>query len=681
MPQPFYTIRARGANAAGEKSADVLIFGDIGESWWGESVTAKDFVREIAALDVETLNVRINSYGGSVSDGIAIYNALKRHPAKVITSNESIAASIASLIMMAGDEVQMAENSLLMVHAPWGFASGNAAELRDFADMLDTWSQAMATSYASKTGKPFEEMLALLSDGTDHWYTAAEALAMGFIDSTTAPLAIAASVDRAAVAAKFRTLPGATTAAAAVQPSKETIMSEQTQAAAQPTPAVDENAIKAAALAADTNRRKAIKALAVGAIAATEGIQQVLDAAADDVNCSVDVARERILAHMGSQSTPLAGQHVVTLEDETDKRRGAISQALMARAAVYGADGKPVRMDTANPFRGMSLLELAQDSLARAGIKTKGMNKMQVVAAAFTQSTSDFPILLENAMHKTLQAAYAGAADTWSRFCAIGSVSDFRAHNRYRVGSLANLDTVAENGEYQNVSIPDGEKSSVTALTKGNIINVSRQMIINDDLGAFIGLAAMQGRAAKRTIEAMVYALLAENGGLGPTMSDSLTLFHDTHGNIGTGAALTMASVDADRSLMAKQMDVSDNDYLDLRPSVLLVPTSLGGTARTINDAQYDPDTANKLQKPNTVRGLFRDVVDTPRITGTRQYMFADANEAPVIEVAFLDGVQEPFLESQDGFDVDGTQMKVRLDVGVAAIDYRGAVTNAGTAG
>jgi hypothetical protein len=78
------------------------------------------------------------------------------------------------------------------------------------------------------------------------------------------------------------------------------------------------------------------------------------------------------------------------------------------------------------------------------------------------------------------------------------------------------------------------------------------------------------------------------------------------------------------------------------------------------------------------VRGLYRDIVDTPRLSGTRVYSFADPNEAPVIEVAFLDGVQEPFLESQDGFTVDGTQYKVRLDVGVGAIDYRGAVTNAG---
>jgi ATP-dependent Clp endopeptidase proteolytic subunit ClpP len=679
----FYSIRNRASNAA-EKSAEVLIFGDIGESWWGESVSAKDFIKEIAALDVETLYVRINTYGGSVSDGIAIYNALKRHPAKVITSNEGIAASIGSLILMAGDEVHMAENSLLMVHAPWGYAAGNAADMREFAAMLDTWSQAMASSYVAKTGKTLEEMLALLTDGVDHWYTADEALEMGFVDSITDQIPMAASIDRQAVANKFRAQRPAASAApvaAATQPQKETQMSATQTPAATTTPAVDDNAIKAAtsaALAADQTRRAGIKALAVGSIAKTEGIDDLLVAAADDVTCSIDQAREKVLAFIGSKSEPLAGNYVLTVEDESDKYRDAVAQALMARAAVNGADGKAVRAGSDNPYRGMSLLELAQSSLARAGIKTKGMDKMKVVAMAFTQSTSDFPILLENAMHKTLQAAYATAPDTWSRFCAIGSVSDFRAHPRYRVGSLGNLDTVGENGEYQNKSIPDGEKSSITAITKGNLINVSRQMVINDDLGAFVALAASQGRAAKRTIESMVYALLAENAGLGPTMADSLTLFHATHGNIGTGAALSVASLEADRVLMASQLDVGGNDYLDLRPTVWVGPIGLGGTARVINDAQYDPDTANKLQRPNMVRGLFRDVVDTPRLTGTRQYIFADPNEAPVIEVAFLDGVQEPFLESQEGFTVDGTLYKVRLDVGVDAIDYRGAVTNAG---
>ena len=270
------------------------------------------------------------------------------------------------------------------------------------------------------------------------------------------------------------------------------------------------------------------------------------------------------------------------------------------------------------------------------------------------------------------------AAPSKTNFCATGSVGDFRAHNRYRLGSFGSLDTLNELGEFVNKSIPDGEKASITAGTKGNIINLSRQAIINDDLGAFVGLAATLGRAAGRTVEADVYALLALNSGLGPVMSDGKTLFHADHGNITTAAALTMAAVDADRVAMAQQKDVSGNDYLDLRPSVLLVPIGLGGTARSINEAQYDPDTANKLNKPNVVNGLYSDIVDSPRLAGTRRYSFASATEAPVLEVAFLDGAQEPVLERQEGFDVDGSRFRVRLDYGIAAVDFRGGVTNAG---
>jgi hypothetical protein len=257
-------------------------------------------------------------------------------------------------------------------------------------------------------------------------------------------------------------------------------------------------------------------------------------------------------------------------------------------------------------------------------------------------------------------------------------VTDFRAHGRYKTGSIGNLDTLSEGGEFKNKTIPDGEKESITAVTKGNLVGISRQTIVNDDLQALTDIFTMLGRAYKRTIEADVYALLALNAGLGPTMTDGDTLFHANHANIGTGAALSMAAIDADRVVMGSQLDISGNDYLDLRPTKLLVPLSLGGTARSINDAQYDPDTANKLQKPNVVNGLFDDIIDTPRLSGTRRYLFADPNEAPVIEVAFLNGIREPYLELQSGWSTDGVEMKVRGDYAVGAIDWRGAVTNAG---
>ncbi len=150
---------------------------------------------------------------------------------------------------------------------------------------------------------------------------------------------------------------------------------------------------------------------------------------------------------------------------------------------------------------------------------------------------------------------------------------------------------------------------------------------------------------------------------------------------MGAASALGVVGLDADRVLMASQTDVGGNDFLDLHPDVLLVPKALGGTARVINGAQYDPDAANKLQRPNAVAGLFSDIVDSARLSGTRRYLFANPSEAPVLEVVFLDGNDMPYVESEDGFSVDGTRWKVRLDFGVGAIDYRGAVTNAGTAG
>ncbi len=303
-----------------------------------------------------------------------------------------------------------------------------------------------------------------------------------------------------------------------------------------------------------------------------------------------------------------------------------------------------------------------------------------MLRGGITQSTSDFTVLLENVMHKVLQAAYSLAPDRWRRFCATSTVSDFRAANRYRMGSFGALDTLTENGEFKNKAISDAEKASITASTKGNIINVSRQMIVNDDMGAFTRILSMLGRAAGLSIEVDVFATLALNAGLGPTQADGQPLFHANRSNVGAGAALSAASIDADRVIMAQQKEPMGNEYIDLRPSILVVPVGLGGQAKVINASQYDPDAVvNKAQyKPNVVVGLFSDIVDTPRLTGTRRYLFADPGLAPVIEVAFLEGQPAPVLESQDAWRTDGAEMKVRFDYGVAAVDFRGAVTNAG---
>lgn len=370
---------------------------------------------------------------------------------------------------------------------------------------------------------------------------------------------------------------------------------------------------------------------------------------------------------------------VKTLKDETDKRRAAIADALMVHAGVASAE---VRASIAqNPYRGDSLLDLARASLKRAGVNFSGLDNMEIAVLAFAgQSNNDFPILLENAMHKALQQAYATAADTWRRFCAVGSVSSFRDHPRYRLAAVQNLSPINQLGEFPNAPLLDAERARVRIGTKGMIVGVSRQAIVDNDIASFMGILTQLGRSAARTIEDDVYALLRMNSGLGPVMDDGYTLFHANHKNIGVAAAITHDSVDADRILMTQQKEPGAGDALAIGPSILLVPAWQRAKALEVNGAEFnEPDFKNPGdRRPNSIRGLYKDIIDTPRLVGTRRYSFADPAEVPTLEVDFLNGNQQPTLAQEEKLATDGIHFRVRHDFGVSAVDFRGAVTNPG---
>lgn len=650
----WFSIRA---SARDVRAAEILIFGDIGESWWGESITAASFVRELAQLDVDDITVRINSYGGSVSDGIAIYNALRRHKARVTTSIEGVAASIASLIAMAGDTVEMAENALLMVHAPWGYSAGNAVDMREFADLLDTWSQAMATSYAAKTGRDVTEMLGLLTDGQDHWYTAAEAKAEQFIDSVVAAVPVAAALDLS----RYRALP----AAAAAQSARTEPMTDRTAATGgtQPQPVDNEAEIAARALANDKTRRDGIAAR-FSAFAGRDGVSALQAACQDDTACTIEAAGEKLLAHLAKHTEPLAGTYVATVEDERDKFRSGVSAALMARAGM-------AKDDPANNFRGRSLQELARASLERAGRRTDGLSKMDLVAAAFTHSTSDFPLLLANVAQKAMMKGYDEAQETFQAWTTKGALPDFKAARRVDLSTFPSLAKVTEGAEYKSATI--GERGETIRLaTYGRKFSITRQAIINDDLDAFSKIPQRMGRAAIRTVGDLVYAVLTSN----PAMADTIALFHADHGNLLTGAAIATSSVDTMRVAMAKQKDGAA--VLGIRLAYLIVPVALEGTARVVRDSEFEVTGSKNLTVPNSVRGTFEVISDARLDTASASNWYGAASPSmhDTIEVAYLDGVETPTLEQQGGWDVDGVEFKVRLDAGVKAMDYRTLAKN-----
>jgi ATP-dependent Clp endopeptidase proteolytic subunit ClpP len=174
----------------GGSTAEVWIYEQIGADFWGEGLTAKQFVEDIGALDVDHIALHINSPGGSVFDGQAIFNAIERHPASVTSYVDGLAASIASVVALAGDTVEMATNALFMVHDPYGVAMGTSSDMVQMAGVLDKVAATIVGIYAAKTGADPEQIAADMAAET--WYTAAEALAAGYADRVGKPVKAAA---------------------------------------------------------------------------------------------------------------------------------------------------------------------------------------------------------------------------------------------------------------------------------------------------------------------------------------------------------------------------------------------------------------------------------------------------------------------------------------------------------
>jgi ATP-dependent protease ClpP protease subunit len=180
----WYTIRALA------EGAEVLIYDEIG----AYGVSAKGFLAELGALPKEAaIDLRLNSPGGSVFDAVAIHNALGRHEGLITVWIDGIAASAASYVAMAGDEIVMPENAFLMIHDPSGIVMGTAGDMRDMAGTLDKIAASMTRGYAARSGKPEAEIAALLAAET--WFDAADALEAGLATRLAEPVRIAATFD------------------------------------------------------------------------------------------------------------------------------------------------------------------------------------------------------------------------------------------------------------------------------------------------------------------------------------------------------------------------------------------------------------------------------------------------------------------------------------------------------
>lgn len=330
----------------------------------------------------------------------------------------------------------------------------------------------------------------------------------------------------------------------------------------------------------------------------------------------------------------------------------------------------------------MSLFEMAQASLVDRGISVGGFgNRSQIVNLAFTHSTSDFSNFLAGGAEKSVLTGWQNSGETFQQWTKTGSLSNFHEAKRVGLNGFSELAKVPEGAEYKYVTTSDSGVP-IALATYGNIFSITRQAIINDDLSQLSTIPQAMGRAAARTVGNLVYLQQTANS----KFTDGKALFHADHKNL-IAKGMDTDGLNEARKAMRLQQD-ANGDPINVIPAYILVPAALEGLANRAvlsSSSLFPIDQSGTLnQNPgiiNVVKDMAQVVVE-PRLdkANNKEWYVTAAQGTDTIEVAYLDGMDVPYLEQQEGFTVDGIAWKVRIDAGVAALDYRGMVKSSGAA-
>lgn len=611
------------------------------------SATVDELRFQLDALDrAQPLTVEINSDGGAVADGVAIYNLLRGWPGGLDVQVIGWALSIASVVLQAGSKRSAHESALIMVHAPWTTTSGNANALRTNATLLDQVGQTMLGIYR-RTGQPDAVILGWL-DGDDHWFTATEALALGLIDEI---ISVAQPAPFANAMAQRHKVPPVF--------SQRIIMTTTPT----PTPVTTTEAIQAAAVLAEGQRRSGIQH-SFAHFAERDGVAALRTACQNDSTCTIEAAGLKLLAHIGKDSAPIAAHwnYRDSGENRISDFKAAATDTLLQRAGFRITEPHPGARD----LQRHSVVSIAESILNMTGKLDRNMGAPAVISAAL--STDDFPHLLGLIANKALAIGYAEAPAGHALFTGEREVTDFKLNTLVNLSEAPGLEQVAEYGEYHHGAMSDSAATFKLA-TFGKILRISRQMLVNDDTSAFTRLPASFGAAARRLEADKVFGVLTEN----PTLGDGYSLFSTQHANLGVAAGLSIASLGVARTTMRLQKGLGGLAFIDPQPKFLIVPVALETVAELIIASLVDPSKNNATPNSEFIRGL--TLIADPRLdenSTTAWYLSASPLQAEGILRAYLAGQPRPYLEENTEFKVDAISYKVRLDFAAGVMDFRG---------
>lgn len=630
----------------------------------GWDVDAKSVAIHLHNNRDKPVTVHIHSPGGYTSDAKAIMSAMRQH-GNVHVHIDGLAASAATMIMLAAAKVTASPGADIMIHAPWMTLAGEADDLRKAADLLDKEEARMVADYVAKTGLTTEEITALVKEET--WMTAAEALEYGFIDGILdhdVELDVEASIsDYLTLALGEDGLPRYTNPAAkqrgriaatlkSVRNNHGVEMDElkekEVRAAAELAVKQEEQRKAQATLAAERERYTAISALC-----ARHNVPEHMKANFIDAGLSVEAVQANILTFIShtvdavSPNIKVGESGAVALERDT-------MNAIEARAGL-------AERDPQNNLHGQSLATLAlrfDPERGKGGTMAmleRVFRARGSVDAGIGHSTSDFPALLSNVAEKAMLKGYSLEPFTHELWSSKGQVSSFMPAQRSGLGNFPDLEEVAEGAQYVGTTLSENS-AQVQVATFGRTFGITRQAIINDDLGAFTKIPEKFGRAARRTVENRMYDLLNSN----VLVQDGTALFTVAHAN-GASTALAEASLAAGIAAMKNQTD-PDGENANLAPRFLIVPPDLEYVARQI----LNPNDDTKV-----LAGQLELIVSSKLSSSAAWFLVADPAIADTAEATYLFGNDQPYLAEQEGFTVDGRMYKVRLDFGTSVLDFR----------
>jgi len=365
----------------------------------------------------------------------------------------------------------------------------------------------------------------------------------------------------------------------------------------------------------------------------------------------------------------------------SDERADQKSQTRQdAESYLLSRGGAKVEMtDGVRQFTGMTLLDMGRDFVEASGVSTRGMSAMAVARSAF-HTTSDFPLILENVMNKSVQKGYTETPQTFTDLGVKSTVNDFREKHIYSVGDAPNLKPLGENGEYKAGTFGEGkEKYSISTYARK--IGFTRKVLINDDMSVLTRVPSMFGAAGSRLESDIVWGLLLGYNFLEKLadvhlMEDGNPLFDAAHGNLLTGAGSTLSETSlSDLRQLGRKAKTLDGNFMNITYQNLVLPYELETAAEKILVQNF---TAVTSSTTNPFLNKFSSRVE-PRLSelsATAWYAFS--NMADTFEYSGLAGEENMMVEVNTENDIDGLEIKVRKDFGAGLIDYRGMAKSDG---